>query len=438
MPKCLQMRVGLRAFARAGRAQQNESHESSVFGVGATSGEAADRQACDPAAAAHCARSGKTRASSQPRTGRAHALQVVGRVDADAGPPCADVHRDALAVPQHAQLLERLDRLERAGAQLRKAPQEAGAIGVQADVAQRRRLRQRAASPRIARSRDHGIGAREKYSARPRGVEHHLDDVRVRRSRRRSSIACAAVLITQSARSRSSRAQASISAGSISGSSPCTLTTTSSPSRPSSAQASARRSLPLAWSARVSSACTPCAAAGGDDARVVGRHHDRARAPTARRAAPRAPPSARRRCRPAACRGRRVDASRAGIRTVKLMALRCCGAGGSALASARRAHGLRLRASPGCRRGPGRPGGRPGRPVHARPCCGAAQCAAAPCRSGRPAVRAGGVSMLMAWGQSGGFGSRRRALRRRSAASGAKSSAPPRRAWRPIARRVAA
>src|ERR1700750_2787743 len=58
-------------------------------------------------------RSGKT-----PRIGGvqgAHPREVFGRVDADAGCLGADVHRDALAVPEHAQLLEGLDAFERRG-----------------------------------------------------------------------------------------------------------------------------------------------------------------------------------------------------------------------------------------------------------------------------------------------------------------------------------
>ena len=55
-----------------------------------------------------------------------------------------------------------------------------------------------------------------------------------------------------------SAATSSINAGSIRGSSPCTLTTMSSPCKPSWAQAWPRRSLPLAWSLSVSGACTPC------------------------------------------------------------------------------------------------------------------------------------------------------------------------------------
>ena len=61
---------------------------------------------------------------------RANPLQVLGRVDADAGDGVADQHRDALPVPQHAQLLERLDRFERTRRKRRERPQEGGAIGV--------------------------------------------------------------------------------------------------------------------------------------------------------------------------------------------------------------------------------------------------------------------------------------------------------------------
>src|SRR5688572_29073014 len=75
---------------------------------------------------------------------RPHAGQVLGRVDTRSGPRVAHVHRDALAVPQHAQLLQRLEGFQRARGERREALQEADAIGVDADVAQWRRCPQRA------------------------------------------------------------------------------------------------------------------------------------------------------------------------------------------------------------------------------------------------------------------------------------------------------
>jgi hypothetical protein len=64
-------------------------------------------------------------------------------------------------MPEHPQLLELLDRLERAGREQRIALQELGPIGVQADVAQRR-LGRRPGSKAPPRSRGQGTGAREK------------------------------------------------------------------------------------------------------------------------------------------------------------------------------------------------------------------------------------------------------------------------------------
>src|SRR6185295_4720344 len=97
------------------------------------------------------ARSGKTRSVGDET---ACVLEVLQGVDADARRQRTDVDRDALAVPEDAQLLEPLDLLERARGKRGKAAQEAGAVGVQADVAKRRR-----------RDCD-GIGARS--IARPR------------------------------------------------------------------------------------------------------------------------------------------------------------------------------------------------------------------------------------------------------------------------------
>ena len=151
---------------------------------------------------------------------------------------------------------------------------------------------------RVARPRDRRAREVERAAAR---VEDDLDDVRVVEVGARRRCACAAVLITQSLRSASSAAQASISAGSISGSSPCTLTTISSSPRPSSAHASARRSLPVAWRGAVSSAATPCAAQAATISASSAATTTRARLRRARRAARRARSSARRRCRRAAC-----------------------------------------------------------------------------------------------------------------------------------------
>jgi hypothetical protein len=76
------------------------------------------------------------------------------------------MHRDALAVPQHTQLFQRLGAFQRCRRQRRKAAQEAGAVGVQADVPQRQAGAGRVVEPGVAIAPP-GIGARLKYSARP-------------------------------------------------------------------------------------------------------------------------------------------------------------------------------------------------------------------------------------------------------------------------------
>ena len=171
-------------------------------------------------------------------------------------------------------------------------------------------------------SRHHGIGAREKYSARPAASVTTLTTFGLRYSSTLSMV-CAAVLITHSGCACSRSAQAATSAGSISGSSPCTLTTMSRPSRPSSVQASARRSLPVGWSARVSTASTPCAW-------QASRMRGESAATTTARA-----PASRQRCAtrttigtPArsasGLSGSRVEASRAGISTVQSRLVMAC------------------------------------------------------------------------------------------------------------------
>src|SRR5688572_27063250 len=79
-----------------------------------------------------------------------HAGQVLRRVHARSRARVADMHRDAFAVPEHAQLLQRFERLQRARRQRRKARQEADPVGVDADVAQRRRRAQRRDAVRVA------------------------------------------------------------------------------------------------------------------------------------------------------------------------------------------------------------------------------------------------------------------------------------------------
>ena len=159
--------------------------------------------------------------------------------------------------------------------------------------------RARAAGERVARPGNRRAAEVQRVVAR---VEHDLDDVRVERlppRRRSGGTRCHRRI---GALRPAGRATRRISAGSSSGSSPCTLTTISSSSSPSSAAASARRSVPVAWSARVMTASTPCARDGSGDARIVGGDdHARAHRLPAR-ARPPERPSAARRCRRAACR----------------------------------------------------------------------------------------------------------------------------------------
>ena len=366
----------------------------------------------------------------------AHARQVFGRVDADAGRAVADVHGDALAVPEHAQLLERLDLLERAVREPRKAAQEAGPVGVEADVAQRRRRRRRGppAAGVVAPPRE---SARARSRARGRAAS---STTLTMFGLSKSARVCRSRAPPCSSRSRGARragsAQASISAGSISGSSPCTLTTiSSSPSRPSSAQASARRSLPLAWSARVSTAATPWRGAGGDDVGVVGRDDD-ARARRQRGALRDAHDH-----RQAADVGQRLarQARRRQPRRNQDGEGHAAQAAGRRRRSARsrgRAGALRLRASPGCRRAPETPGRRRCRPAPGAPAAAAASAAAALCRSGRRAGQAGGFPCGRRWwpvAAVGGAAAAARAAPRRTPARERSLAAPPRRACRDAA-----
>ena len=114
-------------------------------------------------------------------------------------------------------------------------------------------------------------------------------------------------------------ATASISSGSISGSSPCTLTTMASSGRPSCATASARRSVPVGWSPRVISARTPwawaaCSTRASSVAMQTCAAPERAARSAVRTTMGLPAMSAR------GLSGRRVEAVRAGIRAMKLTA----------------------------------------------------------------------------------------------------------------------
>ena len=239
----------------------------------------------------------------------------------------AHMHRDAVAVPQGAQLLQRLDGLDRRRRQRREMPQEAGAVAVDADVAQRRRLGGSASVPPCAKpSRHQGIGARLKYSALPLASSTAFTTFGLRKSAG-LSIACAAVLIAASGRSASSvghrvdqrRVDQRLVALHVDHDGVVGQ-------RRAASQASASRSLPLAWSSRVSTASTPWRAAG------VRRCARRRRRPRRARRRDCAARWATRTTigRPAmsasGLSGRRVEASRAGIRTVKPGTMRGAGA----------------------------------------------------------------------------------------------------------------
>ena len=91
------------------------------------------------------------------------------------------MHGDGMAMPQDAQLLQRLDGFQRRGGQARIRLQERIAVGIQADMPQRHiacrqavlRLRKAVAVPRDG-------GARKIQRAAVL-VQHYLDDVRVER-----------------------------------------------------------------------------------------------------------------------------------------------------------------------------------------------------------------------------------------------------------------
>ena len=267
----------------------------SILGVAALAVRRSLRRGCSER---YYARAARRRAQLEQR---AHARQVLRRVDAGAGRSSADVHGDALrhataraAVP--APRCVSIGGRQSCG----KRAQESGAVARRGrrGAAARGCGRRYAAPP----SRRHGIGARLKYSARPLRVEHHLDDVRVEEVGQ----ACRSGARRCSSRSRacapSSGAQSAISAGSISGSSPCTLTTTCV-----AVQAEQRAGLgqPVAAAERgrlrVSRASTPCAPQASTMRASSAATTTRAAPRLRRRAAPRAPPSACRRCRPAAC-----------------------------------------------------------------------------------------------------------------------------------------
>ena len=178
-----------------------------------------------------------------------------------------------------------------------------------------------AAGQRIARP---GIGAREKYRARSDAVQTSLTTFGLNRAWASAS-GQAQVAMSASGLACSFAATASISSGSISGSSPCTLTTMASSGRPNCATASARRSVPVGWSPRVISARAMAWAACSTRASSVAMQTcaapERAAFGRARTTMGLPAMSAR------GLSGRRVEAVRAGIRAMKLTADGSAGGG---------------------------------------------------------------------------------------------------------------
>ena len=162
----------------------------------------------------------------------AHLFQIFRRVDADRVVGGFD-GLDADAVLERAQLLERLGAFERRRLERGQHQQRAAPVGVEADVA----VERRPAAARIAR-----VGNRRarKIQREAGAIDHHLDDVRVGQLGRRVD---APVQRRHRDRRIGERRHASVIArGSSSGSSPCTLTTTS---QSSVAATSASRSVPV-------------------------------------------------------------------------------------------------------------------------------------------------------------------------------------------------
>src|SRR3990167_4235033 len=111
---------------------------------------------------------------------RAHPRQIVGGVDALPGGLCTHMDRDAFAMPKHAQLLQRFGQFQGRGLQRRKVAQESRAVGVDADVAQRRGRGQGVPVRCIGHAITPPCNGRPAEVQRGLcAVEHHLDNVRV-------------------------------------------------------------------------------------------------------------------------------------------------------------------------------------------------------------------------------------------------------------------
>lgn len=71
----------------------------------------------------------------------ADGFQILGRIDSDARCIMADMHRNAMPMPQCPQLLQRLAGFERSWRQMGKGLQKVHPVAVDADVPQRGRSR---------------------------------------------------------------------------------------------------------------------------------------------------------------------------------------------------------------------------------------------------------------------------------------------------------
>ena len=229
-----------------------------------------------------------------------------------------------------------------------EAAQEAGAIAVdgRCGAAAPGEARRRAGGHHASRHQDRRAAEVQRQAG---GIEHHLDDVRVVELGDARPIGCAAVLITQSAAGRQQRG-AGVDQRRVDQRLVAPHVDDDVAVEPSSAQASARRSLPVAWSARQH----------GADAMVCRP----ATMFACRRPPPRSAPTTAQSARcdahdhrqPAMSAsgllGSRVEASRAGIRTMKCRHRRRRRRRfrAQSVESARFAP----RASPGCRRAPGK------------------------------------------------------------------------------------
>ena len=267
MPKLLADERGLRSLAGAGGAQQDESHGVGLrVGCGRLDRNDRRRRAL-PASRAALRQNPQRAAAVDGARARARSSAVSTPIPGASSLTCTAMRSPCQSTRSCSSRSTSSSGL---CASARKAAQEAGAVRVEADVTQRR-----------ARPCDERVGAGARRAA--------TGSARARsraRGRRASSttltmfgLSKSRAVVDRDARPCSSRnrrarassaAQASISAGSISGSSPWTLTTISSPPRPSASHASA---MPVAAARRgrreVSSAATPCRGAGGDDLGVV-------------------------------------------------------------------------------------------------------------------------------------------------------------------------